>query len=151
MMRFLVLMMTVVACGCSDPSLEVALSAQRRADEVQQAVMERQHEALCVLLYRDLTARLAAEGPLTEAQHAALNAAWNERDLIEFWRLQHERAAALRVCGVTARLYADQAPVDLLLKSLAARQRKVTAAAAERIGATWAESLATGGETGASE
>jgi hypothetical protein len=125
----------VVAGACSDPSLRVALRAQQRADAVQQAVCTRQHDALTLLLYRDLLHELAARGaPLDEAQRAAVEAAWVDRDLVEFWLVQHERAAALRLAGVDARLYADQAPVDLLLKSLEARGEPARHAAATLAG-----------------
>jgi hypothetical protein len=93
---------------------------------VQQAVFERQHEALCVLLYRDLQRRLERDGgSLSPGHRAALNEAWNDRDLVEYWRVQHERARALRLIGVGAKLYGDQAVVDLLYKSLAAKLARV--------------------------
>ncbi|HPM23969.1 MAG TPA: hypothetical protein PLP66_08675 [Phycisphaerae bacterium] len=115
-----------VSGGCTAESTRVALETQRRADDVQQAVFDRQHEALCTLLYRDLVQRLAAaDAPLTAEQRAALNAAWNDRDLIEFWSLQFERARALRVVGVDAKLYADQSVIDLLWKTIAARADRV--------------------------
>ena len=47
----------LAAGGCTSESTRVAIETQRRADEVQQAVFERQHEALCLLLYRDLVRR----------------------------------------------------------------------------------------------
>lgn len=128
-----------LACaGCSQESLRVALRAQQRADDVQQAVFDRQHEALCVLAYRDLVHELEVAGtPLTDAQRAVLNAAWNTRDLVEFWALQHERACALRIAGVDAQLAGQQSIVDLLAKQLAARADRVNAglaaAAAEAI------------------
>lgn len=108
--------------GCTRESLRLALEAQRRADQVQQAVFDQQHEALCILLYRDLQQQLEQDGePLSDAQRTVLNQAWNDRDLAEFWRVQHERARALRLIGVDAKLYSDQAPVDLLYKSLSAK------------------------------
>lgn len=108
--------------GCTRESVRVALAAQQRADQVQQAVFDRQHEALCILLYRDLHRRLEqARAPLSPAQRTALNEVWNDRDLVEFWRVQHERARALRLIGVDAKLYSDQAVVDLLYKSLSAK------------------------------
>lgn len=108
--------------GCTRESLRVALAAQQRADQVQQAVFDRQHEALCILLYRDLERRLEqAELPLSPEQRTALNEVWNDRDLVEFWRVQHERVRALRLIGVDAKLYSDQAVVDLLYKSLSAK------------------------------
>jgi len=129
-----------VAGGCTRESLRAALESQRRADLVQQAVFDRQHEALCILLYRDLQRRLAETGtPLSDPQRAALNAVWNDRDLVEFWALQHERAAALRLAGVDAKLHADQSVVDLLWKSLAVKWSRVrrgpAAAAVERAAA----------------
>jgi hypothetical protein len=108
--------------GCTSESLRVAIEAQHRADEVQQTVFEHQHEGLCILLYRDLVGRLEAAGPpLSDDQKAALNSAWNERDLIEFWARQQERAAALRVAGVDALLYGNQSATDLAGKLLGAR------------------------------
>ena len=108
--------------GCTRESVRVALETQRRADTVQQTVFDRQHDALCILLYRDLLRRLEGVGlQPNDAQRAVINEVWNERDLIEFWALQHERAKALRLLGVDAKLYSDQSAVDLLLKSIGAR------------------------------
>lgn len=114
------LMLAALSGGaCTRESVRVAIDAQRRADEVQQGVIERQHDGLRVLLYRDLASRLeAASDTLNEAQKAALNEAWNERDLMEFWLLQNERARALRMAGVDSKLYSDQSTADLLVKSL---------------------------------
>lgn len=113
---------SLAASGCSSESLRVALETQRRADQVQQGVFDRQHEALRILLYRDLVSRLEARGAeLSPAQRAALNEIWNDRDLIEFWAVQHERAKALRIVGVDAKLFSDQSIVDLLVKSVEAR------------------------------
>lgn len=111
--------------GCSSESLRVALESQRRADSVQQAVFDRQHEALCILLYRDLVHDLEAEGSeLGAEQRQRLNEVWNQRDLIEFWAVQHERSKALRIVGVDAKLFSDQSVVDLLVKSVAARAKR---------------------------
>lgn len=117
--RAAALVLLLIAAGCTRESLRVALEAQQRADQVQQTVFERQHDALRVLLYRDLVARLAeAGGPLSAEQAAAVNSAWNERDLVEFWQVQHERARALRLAGVDAKLYGEQAMIDLLYKQI---------------------------------
>ncbi len=129
-----------LSSGCAGESTRLALDAQRRADEVQQAVFDRQHEALCVLLYRDLLGRLAETGPvLTPAQRAALSDAWNDRDLVEFWTIQHERARALRLVGVDAKLASDQPVVDLLLKAIVARADRVK----QRLAAHAASQVAT--------
>jgi hypothetical protein len=106
----------------------VAIETQRRADEVEQAVFDRQHEALCALLYRDLLHRLeTGAAPFTVDQRATASAVWNDRDLIEFWALQHERAQALRLAGVDAKLFSDQATIDLLWKSIEARMDRAKA------------------------
>lgn len=128
-----VLVLGTLGCaGCSQESLRVALRTQQRTDDVQQAVFDQQHEALCVLVYRDLVHALEGAGsPLTEAQRAALNEAWNARDLVEFWALQHERACALRIAGVDAQLAGQQSIVDLLAKQLAARADRVKEELAE--------------------
>lgn len=128
----------LLLAGCTQESVRVALESQRRADQVQQTVFDRQHEGLCVLLYRDLVQRLAsAADEFNEAQRAALNEVWNERDLIEFWAVQHERAKALRLAGVDAKLFSDQSIVDLMWKSAAAKadrvQQGLAAAAAEAV------------------
>lgn len=59
---------------------------------------------------------------------------WNDRDLIEFWAIQHERAAALRLVGVDAKLYAGQSSVDLLIKQIEARADRAKQALAARAG-----------------
>jgi hypothetical protein len=110
------------AGACTRESTRVAIETQRRADDVQQVVFDRQHEALCILLYRDLLRRLEPAGSgWSPAQQEALNDIWNERDLIEFWAIQNERARALRLAGVDAKLFADQSIVDLLWKSIETR------------------------------
>jgi hypothetical protein len=121
--------------GCTRESVRVALETQRRADDVQQTVFDRQHETLCILLYRDLLRRLEGAGPqLNDVQRAVINEVWNERDLVEFWALQHERAKALRLLGVDAKLYGDQSAVDLLLKSIGARAARGKQALAWGVG-----------------
>lgn len=135
LVSLLIVSLGFLLSGCTAESVRVALETQRRADDVQRAVVERQHDGLRLLLFRDALARLreaAGEQELTDA----LNQAWNERDLVEFWMLQFERAASLRMIGVDAKLYADQSIVDLLLKQIqlrAGRMREGLAeAAAER-------------------
>lgn len=124
----------VLLAGCTGESVKIALEAQKRADDVQQAVFDRQHEGLTALLYRDLASRLAAAaaggGGLSDAQRAVLNDAWNERDLIEFWAVQNERVRALRLIAVDMKLYSDQSPLDLLLKQGAAKLTRTIAGAA---------------------
>lgn len=108
----------VLVSGCTNESTRIAIETQRRADEVQQAVFDRQHEALRILLYREALRRVEGAGAsLSAEQRDALNAIWNERDLLEFWAVQHERAAALRMLGVDAKLYGDQETLDLLWKN----------------------------------
>ena len=125
-MRLLWVSALLLATACTRESTRIAIESQRRADEVQQAVFDRQHEALGVLLYRDLVRGLEADGAsLTAEQRAVANAAWNDRDLVEFWALQNERARALRLAGVDAKLYSDQAMIDLLWKSVEARMDRV--------------------------
>ena len=133
--------------GCTRESVRVALAAQQRADRVQQAVFERQHEALCILLYRDLKQQLELDGtPLTPAQCAVLNETWNERDLLEFWTIQQERAKALRLVGVDAKLYGDQSVIDLLYKSLTAKADRVKQALAAQDGQQLAEQVVEDGD-----
>lgn len=121
--------------GCTRESLRVALNAQRRADQVNQAVFDRQHESLRVLLYRDLLHRLSASGVVLGApQRELLSSVWNERDLLEFWALQHERARALRLAGVDAKLYADQSIVDLLIKQAETRVDRLSEHVAAQAG-----------------
>lgn len=106
--------------GCTAESTRFAIQTQRRADAVQQTVFERQHEGLVLLLFRDVAARLE-RCKTAEERLAALNAAWNERDLIEFWAVQHERSRGLRLIGVDAKLSSEQSIVDLLIRSIEAK------------------------------
>ena len=120
--------------GCTRESVRLALDAQRRADQVQQAVFEQQDESLRILLFRDLVNRLEKAGrPLTEAERAALNEIWNERDLVQFWAVQNGPGSAHRRRRCQAG--ADQAIVDLLIKSMKrgkrVEQKLVAKAAAE--------------------
>ena len=125
----------VAAGGCTRESLRVAIETQQRADQVQQSVFDQQHEALCVLLHHDLLNHLAQAGAeLNEEQRAAVNEAWNRRDLLEFWQVQQERARALRLVGVDAKLAGDQSTVDLLIKALLAKADRVEEYVAEEAG-----------------
>ncbi len=113
---------SLLAGGCTRESVRVAIDAQRRADQVQQAVFERQHDGLTLLLFRDLLARMRECGAeWTPEQLATLEAVWNERDLVEFWTVQQERSKALRLAGVDAKLFSDQSAIDLLIKALDAK------------------------------
>jgi hypothetical protein len=135
-----VFVLLLLTAGCTRESLQVALAAQQRADQVQQAVFERQHNAVCLLLYRDMQRRLEQGGrPLTPAQRTALNEIWNDRDLVEFWMMQNERAKSLRLVGVDAKLYSDQSVVDLLLKSLSAKANRAKQGLAAYVGQRVAE------------
>lgn len=138
-MRIIFITATLIVslnCGCTRESVRQALATQQRADAIQQAVFDRQHDGLRVLLFRDLTTRLAAGGaPLNDAQQVTLNQAWNERDLIEHWCVQQERAKALRLAGVDAKLFADQSIVDLLIKQAEARFDRAKQAVAGELGA----------------
>lgn len=128
-----------VLCGCTRESVRVALDAQRRADEVHTAVVERQHAALCTLLFRDALARLRDAGlQLDDSHRQQLAEVWSERDLVEFWVLQDERARALRLVGVDAQLYGSQAIADLLWKSWQARAARGGVALADAAGAALA-------------
>ncbi len=119
--------------ACTAESTRAALAAQQRADGIQQAIFERQHDGLRLLLYRDALHRL--ESADTAPQRAAvLNEVWNERDLIEFWAIQNERCAALRLMGVDFKLYADQSILDLLLRQMESRWQRVEAGLAESAG-----------------
>lgn len=130
-----ILLLLLLGGGCTSESLRAALDAQQRADAVQQAVFDRQHEALRILLFRDLLAELAREdGALTAGQKSAVNRAWNDRDLFEFWAVQHERARALRMVGVDVKLYSDQSIVDLLYKQMTAKLDRLKQAGAELAG-----------------
>lgn len=122
-------------CGCTAESTRLALQNQRRANEVDRAVFERQHDGLKVLLFRDAMRRLAAAGDNEQERAVVLGDVWNERDLIEFWALQHERAAALRLLGVDAKLYADQSPVDLLIKQIELKAERAQHGLAQAAGA----------------
>jgi hypothetical protein len=104
-------------------------AAGGRANEVQETLFERQHDGLKVLLFRDVLRRVADAGDATDEQQAVLNQAWNERDLLEFWAIQQERAKALRLLGVDAQLYSQQSMLDLLVKSIETRARRLEQAA----------------------
>lgn len=130
-----VLLLLLLGGGCTSESLRAALDAQQRADAVQQAVFDRQHEALRILLFRDLLAELErGGGAMTAGQRAAVNRAWNDRDLVELWAVQHERARALRMVGVDVKLYSDQSIVDLLYKQMTAKLDRLKQAGAEIAG-----------------
>ncbi len=141
----------LLALGCTAPSLKLALEAQARADQVQRFVFERQQKAVRLLLYRDLVHRLEQESSLSEQQQATLNDVWNDRDLAAFWAVQFERAAALRVAGVDAKLAADQAIPELLYKSWRRRERAAVSALAGELGEAWGRGVSARGGSATGE
>lgn len=114
----IIVLVGVCMTGCSNPSTKLALDGSKKADDTAEAIFTRQHDGLVLLLYRDTIAKLQAVGTLNEKQHAVLNKAWNERNLIEFWALQNEKVKTLRLVTVYQKLYSDQSIIDLLLKSV---------------------------------
>ena len=129
------LVLLLVLAGCSRESLRVALEAAQRVDQVQQFVADKRHEALRILLYRDLLRRLAEAGAeLNAAQRAVVSEVWNERDLLEHWRVQDERARMLRLAAVEAKLYGEQSMVDLLIKQVEAKADRAVREAARQAG-----------------
>ncbi|MGE0481816.1 MAG: hypothetical protein AB7Q17_15230 [Phycisphaerae bacterium] len=136
--------------GCTGESTRVALESQRRADVVQQAIFERQHDGLRVLLFRDTLRQLDEAGePLGDEQRMVLNSAWNERDMVEFWALQNERAKALRLIGVDAKLFGDQSVIDLLVKAVERRVDRAEQAIVETTARAAAERTTTRPTAGA--
>lgn len=141
MKRALAAGLVAFSSGCTRESVRQALEAQQRADEIQQAIFDRQQDGLRMLLFRDMEARLALAGEgLNESQQAVLNRAWNDRDLIEFWSIQEERSKALRLAGVDAKLFADQSVIDLLYKGLQAKVDRVRQGVAQEAGELAADS-----------
>jgi len=138
-------MLTPGLTACTAESTRAALAAQQRADGIQQAIFERQHDGLRLLLYRDALRRLEA-ADTTQQRAAVLNEVWNERDLIEFWAIQNERCAALRLMGVDFKLYADQSILDLLLRQMEARWQRVEEGLAASAGIRAAKALGPGGD-----
>lgn len=135
-LQFVILAGALGHCGCTAESTRVALETQQRVDVVQQTVFDNQHDGLRILLFRDLLRRLQSTGvELTVAQIETLNKFWNERDLVEFWALQNERALGLRRVGVDAKLYSDQSVLDLLWKALSAKVQRGEEALAAMAGA----------------
>lgn len=135
--------------GCTRESVRIAIESQRRADDVQQAVFEHQRDGLRMLLFRDLIARLEFTGGvrLTDDQLVELNRVWNERDLIEFWGVQFERAKALRMAGVDAKLFSDQSIVDLLARRLVTGAGRINEAPAAAAGAAAASRATESGDS----
>lgn len=129
--RWIALVGVGALVGCTAESTRIAIETQQRVDTVQQGVFDKQHEGLRILLFRDLLRRLQATGvELSAEQIATLNHFWNERDLVEFWAVQNERALGLRHVGVDAQLYADQAVLDLLWKAVTAKGERASEAIA---------------------
>jgi len=111
------LLTALLLAGCSRTSIKLAIENQQRADDVAEHIVDQQHEALKILLFRDTAAKLAAGADVTET----LNQAWNDRDRFEFWRVQYERAKMVRFVGVDLALYANQAVFDLFWKAIQER------------------------------
>ncbi len=130
--------------GCTAESTRIAIESQERANQVQEAIFDRQHEGLTQFLYDAMIRRLEAaaeQGSLGAEQRLVLNEAWNERDLIEFWRVQFERSKALRLAGVDAKLFSEQAVIDLLIKALNAKLERGKQAVASASGSAAADRM----------
>jgi hypothetical protein len=115
--------MAATICGCTAPSTTMAIKGSDDSDAIRTAVVQRQHDGLKVLLYRDTLAKLNA-AKTDEERSAILNAAWNERDLVEFWFNQDTLARCLHFATVDAKLATSQAMFDLIFKNLARSAKK---------------------------
>lgn len=108
-----------LATGCTSQSTMTAIASQKRVNAVDEAIFKNQADNLKQVLYDRLVVDLERSGGgyLNDAQKVALSQAWNDRDLLEFWSVQHEKSKAYRLVGVDAKLYNDQGILDLFLKS----------------------------------
>ena len=140
-MRRLLLVAILLLSGCTAETTRIALKGQQRADDVQQTIIDRQQEGLKIYLYQKTVADIQALGPFTDAQRAVFLKAWQERDLVEFWGVQNERAKALRLITVDAKLYADQGILNLLWKALEIAGDRIKTAAAADVGSVAGQKL----------
>lgn len=137
------LVCAALVAGCTAESTRLALQTQQRADDVQQHIFDSQQQALRTFLFGHLVGKLAAaDAPLDDRQRGLLNDAWNERDLLEFWAVQNERARALRRVGVDAKLFGEQAIIDLMIKAIESRAARIETAQAAAAGRAAAQDAA---------
>jgi hypothetical protein len=131
----------VTLSGCTAESTRLAIQNERKANAVDMALYEREHQGLSVYIFRDTVAQMKESGGLNAQQIAILNNAWNDRDLLEFWAVQKDRIMALRREGVEAKLYSDQSMIDLLIKQLELKFDRVKPAIAAAFGESMTKSL----------
>ncbi len=98
--------------GCE--STRIAIATQARANDVQQTIFDQQQEALRIYQFRALAATLN----LPPEQTAVLNAAWNERNTLNWWAVQFERSKSLRLVGVDTKLWASESILELIGKQI---------------------------------
>jgi hypothetical protein len=139
---------SLLFAGCTAAATKTALDTQKRVNTIQETVYSNQAKSLKVLLYKNLVVQLERDGQalLNEKQKATLNQAWNDRDTIEWWSIQNERAKALRLVGVDSVLYDSQGIIDLMFKSLEEKwidtKAGIAAVAGDAVGAKAGEIVA---------
>lgn len=130
----LLLAAVLLLAGCTPTSTKLAKDGSERSDNVMGFVTAAQHRSLKILLFRETLAKLHTATTDAERQ-AILNAAWNDRDLFEFWAAQTLLARALHYATVDAKLESSRGIGSLLAEDLAKQSQGVVQAADEYVAA----------------
>jgi hypothetical protein len=112
----------ILTIVCTSNSTHLAIKGGERVENIQDTINSNQNENLRQYLYNDLKANLQKwlNRDLTLVEADKLNELWNRRDILETWQIQWERARALRMMTVDAKLISDQSPFDMLSKQIKA-------------------------------
>ena len=128
--------------GCTSASTKIALEASNRVTQIQDKIQENQNKALKWYIFQKLLTDINA-AKTSDQVAALLNKAWQDRDLVEFWAVQWERARALHIIGVEAKLYSDEGILDLIWKQLSGKGDEFWGAVKGQLAGSLAEKLLT--------
>ena len=117
----------VSLCGCTKASTKIAIETSTEYIARNDDLINKYHD----LVLQYMFTCFALKNNLTAEQLSEFNKLWNNRNVVEFWLIQHERNDTLHTVGIDAKLYDDQAIFSLMLEKL---KKNVVNPIAENLG-----------------
>lgn len=119
----------ILFTGCTSNSTKLAIETSKEYIARNNDLMNKYHD----LILQYMFTTYCLKNQLTTEQIKELNLVWNNRNVVEFWLIQHERNDALYALGVDTKLYNDQSMFSLFLERF---KKDVLNPVAEDLGAS---------------
>lgn len=110
----------LLLCGCTSESTRIALEQSQRIENIQDTLVQNLHDTALLFMYRDFI------DTIPEAEQLKFLEYNKNRDQLEFWMIQWERARALRLITLDSKLISNQSIIDLLIKRANLNQERIS-------------------------